>query len=219
VVVLTPVEILPGVHVVEDLISDGLMSEIVSACDVSQPFRATEGATLYRDVLLPHISEPLSRRFDAWLHEVCVPIITECLGVELTFYEAPWFGVRFLQGLGVLNDKFEPPSRIEKLLHLRGLRKRFIAPKLTRSPQTFVTKYAEETQRATGIHRDRVAGASLVLNLNEDYDGGGTYFADYDTVVRPPRGSGVIFSGRNMPHRGEPVLRGCRYITTTWFHV
>lgn len=211
-----PKEVAPGVWVVKDLLSIQLADEIVRAASELNPFRRTRGATLYKEVLLSNISPGLSDRFDAWLLSECLPLMEDCMGVRMNLFPPP---PEFLERLGLRTCPYGPASRLERLLHLRGIRHRIFKPRLESSPMTFVTRYAEETQLGTGLHYDALAGASLVLVLNDGFQGGGTYFGEDDLTVSPPKGSGVIFSGRKKSHRGEPVLEGQRYITTTWFDV
>jgi len=54
---------------------------------------------------------------------------------------------------------------------------------------------------------------SLVLTLNNDFEGGGTYFIDHDAVLNPKQaGSLVSFRGDRLKHGGEVVTKGIRYI-------
>ena len=214
-----PVEVLPGIFVVEDLVPEALRTELVETCEAVNPFRKTQGATLYSEVLLPHISESLSDRFDAWMLEACVPIITDSFGITPQVYQGSSRLSRALTDLGILNPRYDPPSPLERLLRLRGLKRRLLPAKLESSPQTFVTKYSQETQPSTGLHCDKLAGVSVVLNLNDDYVGGGTCFASHDQVVTSRCGGGGFSCGRDEVHRGAPVESGHRYITSTWFHV
>jgi len=59
---------------------------------------------------------------------------------------------------------------------------------------------------------------SFVLALNDDYDGGGTYFYDHDKTVRPPAGCTLSFCGGETLHGGEAVTRGVRYILAVFLY-
>jgi len=59
---------------------------------------------------------------------------------------------------------------------------------------------------------------SFVLALNDDYEGGGTYFYESDTVVRPPKGCALSFAGGDMFHGGESVTSGVRYILAVFLY-
>ena len=59
---------------------------------------------------------------------------------------------------------------------------------------------------------------SFVLALNDDYEGGGTYFFDYDETIRPHAGSVLIFRGDDMPHGGLPVTKNVRFILAVFLY-
>jgi hypothetical protein len=53
---------------------------------------------------------------------------------------------------------------------------------------------------------------SLVLYLNDDYEGGEIKFKDYNITIKPKAGSLVIFPS-NMIHEVLPVKNGIRYMS------
>jgi hypothetical protein len=59
---------------------------------------------------------------------------------------------------------------------------------------------------------------SFVLALNNDYEGGGTYFSDRQKTIRPEAGSVLAFRGDQMPHGGQPVTKGTRYIMAAFLY-
>jgi predicted 2-oxoglutarate/Fe(II)-dependent dioxygenase YbiX len=59
---------------------------------------------------------------------------------------------------------------------------------------------------------------SFVLALNDDYEGGGTYFYDRKATIRPEAGSVLAFRGDQMLHGGEPVTQGKRYILAAFLY-
>ena len=67
------------------------------------------------------------------------------------------------------------------------------------------------------IHVDE-STHSLVVALNDDFDGGGTYFPDYDLLLRPSKGSIISFRGDSIPHGGQAVTRGVRYILAVFLY-
>ena len=75
----------------------------------------------------------------------------------------------------------------------------------------FVVKYDEFAQRCLPEHTDQ-SSHSLIIPLNEDFDGGGTYFSTLGASLRAPKGHVVSFSGGSIAHSGEAVTRGTRYI-------
>lgn len=70
-------------------------------------------------------------------------------------------------------------------------------------------------------HYDEDSDSTVVIYLNDDYEGGGTQFkteAD-DGIVTVDKfevGDSVFFNGRVVPHRGLPVTKGDRYILVFW---
>jgi len=85
----------------------------------------------------------------------------------------------------------------------------------------FCVRYqATESSNYLPIHTDE-SSHSLVLALNDcddDYDGGGTYFHEYDTVLRLKTGEVASFRGDKLQHGGEAVTRGTRYIIAVFLY-
>lgn len=61
---------------------------------------------------------------------------------------------------------------------------------------------------------------SIVGYLNEDFEGGETFFDRQNLKVKPQSGSVLVFpSYYTHPHQSLPVLKGKKYSFTTWlFH-
>ncbi len=66
-----------------------------------------------------------------------------------------------------------------------------------------------------------VSRFTLMVYLNDDYEGGGTSFGDVfsphvfqDFTVRPETGKALLFH-HPLSHRGDPVLRGRKYVLRT----
>jgi tetratricopeptide (TPR) repeat protein len=83
----------------------------------------------------------------------------------------------------------------------------------------FVVKYqAQQRHSYLPMHYDE-STHSLVLTLNNDYEGGGTYFIDHDTVVNPSQaGCLVSFRGDKLKHGGEVVTSNIRYILAVFLY-
>ncbi|CAB9531073.1 Procollagen-lysine 2-oxoglutarate 5-dioxygenase [Seminavis robusta] len=60
---------------------------------------------------------------------------------------------------------------------------------------------------------------SAVICLNDDFEGGGTYFHDYDTVLSPSVGEVVTFKGDSLRHGGDAVVKGTRYILAVFLYL
>ncbi len=77
----------------------------------------------------------------------------------------------------------------------------------------FIVKYngdSENGQSQLESHRDR-SPFSFVMSLNDDFEGGGTFFPLLDQVWRTKAGSAVLFHGQSL-HGGAKVTKGVRYI-------
>jgi len=63
-------------------------------------------------------------------------------------------------------------------------------------------------------HRDY----SSVLYLNDDFEGGETYFPDYNYCITPKTGKLIIFkSGAEHIHGVKEITSGKRYTMATWY--
>jgi prolyl 4-hydroxylase len=67
---------------------------------------------------------------------------------------------------------------------------------------------------------------TFLIYLNDDFEGGDTYFPNVDHTVVPEKGKAVLFRnvsdyGRILPeskHGGNPVLSGEKWIINKWIH-
>ena len=70
----------------------------------------------------------------------------------------------------------------------------------------------------TDNYKDRPRTVSMSLMLSDDYEGGEFAFFDRETILKPSKGSAVVFPANFMyPHEIMPVLSGTRYSIITWF--
>lgn len=61
---------------------------------------------------------------------------------------------------------------------------------------------------------------SIVIYLNEDFDGGHTFFTNDGQDFTPKTGSALVFpSGFAFPHGSTPITRGTKYALVTWLHI
>lgn len=71
------------------------------------------------------------------------------------------------------------------------------------------------------FHENKTKGVrimSSILYLNDDFQGGETYFKYQDYTVRPKPGRLVFFpSTYTHPHAAIPVQEGVKYAIVTWF--
>lgn len=65
---------------------------------------------------------------------------------------------------------------------------------------------------------------TVMIYLNDDFEGGGTNFPDLDKHIKPKKGSAVIWENmkngelqKDMMHEGVAVEKGNKYIVTSWW--
>ena len=74
--------------------------------------------------------------------------------------------------------------------------------------------YTEHTDSFKQVPR----AVSCSFALNDDYEGGEWGFFGREVVLRPKRGSALLFPSNFMyPHEIMPVTKGTRYSIVTWF--
>jgi hypothetical protein len=58
---------------------------------------------------------------------------------------------------------------------------------------------------------------AFILYLNDVEDGGETEFLYYHKRIKPKQGTLILFpAGYTHTHRGNPPLKGSKYILTGW---
>lgn len=83
--------------------------------------------------------------------------------------------------------------------------------------ENFLVKYLPDAQSHLAIHHDH-SHLSLVVKLNDEFDGGGTYFPKYNLLSNPERaGTATIHPGQiTHRHGARPIHSGRRYITVSF---
>jgi hypothetical protein len=82
----------------------------------------------------------------------------------------------------------------------------------------FCVRYqAGEASNHLPVHTDE-STHSFVLASNDDFQGGGTYFYDYDTTIRLEAGEMLSFRGDRLQHGGEALVQGTRYILAVFLY-
>lgn len=75
-------------------------------------------------------------------------------------------------------------------------------------------RYKAHFDDGGGLNRS----VSCVVNLNNDFDGGGLAFPRHGVLFRAETGSVTIFpSSREYVHEVQQIMRGTRYVLVTWF--
>lgn len=83
-------------------------------------------------------------------------------------------------------------------------------------------QYCEKMNNYAGQRR-----STLLVYLNDDFTGGETEFVDIGLKIKPEQGKAILFwnvdENENLmlksKHRGNPVLKGEKWICTKWSHV
>ena len=87
-----------------------------------------------------------------------------------------------------------------------------------RTIDAFVVKYDASKQRSLPLHCDQSEfSLTIALDSLSEYDGGGTYFAEYGEVLNCESGGVISFRG-DMFHGGHPITKGVRYILVAFLY-
>jgi Rps23 Pro-64 3,4-dihydroxylase Tpa1-like proline 4-hydroxylase len=80
--------------------------------------------------------------------------------------------------------------------------------------------YAPHIDQITQFNKTQpIRLLSIVLYLNDDFEGGETEFFFQKYKVKPKAGRIVVFpASLTHPHQGCPVVSGTKYVIATWFH-
>jgi len=68
---------------------------------------------------------------------------------------------------------------------------------------------------------------TLIIYLNDDFEGGHTYFKNINLFIKPKKGMAVLFKSlsenndllTNSLHTGTPITKGNKYICNKWIHL
>ena len=86
----------------------------------------------------------------------------------------------------------------------------------------YMSEHIDNTGQRTYIREHKTinlehkhAQLSIIIMLNDDYDGGEFVVADKE--IKPKKGSSIIFPSNFMyPHEAKPVTKGTRYSVVAW---
>ncbi len=62
-----------------------------------------------------------------------------------------------------------------------------------------------------------ITKATSITYLNDDFEGGETYFTDQDLIIKPKRGKTVFFDGKKFEHGVQKITKGIRYTLALWY--
>ena len=85
------------------------------------------------------------------------------------------------------------------------------------SNENFMARYTTTRQSHLSLHHDR-SHLTLVVKLNDEFDGGGTWFPKYNLLSNPERiGTAALHPGMiTHQHGARPIYAGRRYITVSF---
>ena len=85
------------------------------------------------------------------------------------------------------------------------------------SNENFMARYTTNRQSHLSLHHDR-SHLTMVLKLNDDFVGGGTWFPQYQKLSNPTEvGTAVLHPGMiTHRHGARPITAGKRYITVSF---
>jgi hypothetical protein len=83
--------------------------------------------------------------------------------------------------------------------------------------ETFIIRYRADKQGHLSLHHDH-SSYTIAVKLNDEFEGGGTYFPAYKLNANPKRVGNAILHPGMISHRhgGRPVYSGTRYITVSF---
>lgn len=64
---------------------------------------------------------------------------------------------------------------------------------------------------------DETTTLTSIIYLNDDFEGGETYFED-GTTFTPKVGRALYFDGNYHKHGVKPITNGTRYTVSAWYH-
>jgi GR25 family glycosyltransferase involved in LPS biosynthesis len=83
--------------------------------------------------------------------------------------------------------------------------------------ENFMIRYTTERQSHLSLHHD-FSDISMVVKLNDEFEGGGTWFPRYNTLSNPSKiGTASLHPGRvTHRHGARPISAGKRYIAVSF---
>jgi len=120
---------------------------------------------------------------------------------------------------GKLNYKDAPLSKLYfdiQYMYVKPIIKHVWKYTTRKFPPSYILKYSPDGQDFLQAHHDDVTCASI-LSLNDNYEGGGTWFEKQKTIVEPKPGWCTIHPSKlTHRHAGRRVTKGTRYILITF---
>ncbi|KAJ2850340.1 hypothetical protein IWW36_001957 [Coemansia brasiliensis] len=103
-------------------------------------------------------------------------------------------------------------SRLQEFLFPRLEEHTGISKQYWTFRDVFIIGYHQDHQRSLEMHSDgSLASLTLLLNETSEFDGGGTYFKQFDMLVKQNPGDAWIHDGR-LDHCSQAITRGERVV-------
>tara|TARA_R100001015_G_C4526697_1_gene94201 strand:- start:70 stop:558 length:489 start_codon:yes stop_codon:yes gene_type:complete len=130
------------------------------------------------------------------------------------------------------NEDSRETHRDTKLIDSRAIGQDFFKKTLLQINNIAVSLYGKDTyiEMAQIVewpngsnqppHCDLARGgtkSTSITYLNDDFEGGETYFTQQDLIIKPKRGKTVFFDGKKFEHGVQKITKGIRYTLAVWY--
>ena len=191
----------------QPVVAPGMCGKLIR---LAQEHVARVGWTTNRHYAVPttdipiHDVPPLLDWFQEWMKGVCHPLLQRQFKTRQRFYVHDAFLVRYES-----DTDDETGSTMELGTSEEGVdSNRSANVNRRRNGSNFLPLHYDESTH------------SFVVALNEDFQGGGTYFYRLDrTIIPSTTGSLVSFRGNQWLHGGSVVTSGVRYILAVFLYL
>jgi hypothetical protein len=199
-------------HVTLKVLSTTMCTDIVAAVETHQ--RDSGGWTTSRHYAVPTTDVPVHQvpqvlaAYNTIMKESIAPMLGEQCVVVCCLLFVVLIGVCVCSLL----------SNVSFFILLISLYRYSVPASSIRTIDAFVVKYDASKQRSLPLHCDQSEfSLTIALNSLSEYDGGGTYFAEYGEVLNCESGGVISFRG-DMFHGGHPITKGVRYILVAFLY-
>ena len=140
---------------------------------------------------------------------------SECYGMPLSFYD------KNLDSYGLRKDMFEDIHTRFKNIIEHTFNKKFIG--VTYHAQKWnvggaVEPHSDISDLEGNLNKNSTNKFTVILYLNDDYEGGELYFTQHNIKIKPKAGSIITFPGDHTNIHGvSEVLNNTRYTIVSWW--
>lgn len=150
---------------------------------------------------------------DKW--KIFNPSFTKCYGMHISFYD------RALENFGLNKDFFQQLNYKFKKIVESSFDKDFDG--VTFHVQKWETggmveEHSDTSDLYGNLNENSSNKYTVILYLNDDYDGGELYFTQHNIRIKPEAGSALTFPGDHTNIHGvSEVTKGLRYTIVSWW--